>query len=134
MSEGSAKVTDFGGGAGLGGWGGGVAGLGGVSGYGNTAEGKLIAAALMDAQNKLVAQIEATQPTQLYEQRRGSATKSAMIADIQTELVRHGYLTGGADGSMGPKTATAIQEYQRDQGLLVDGTPSAALLEHMRSK
>jgi peptidoglycan hydrolase-like protein with peptidoglycan-binding domain len=35
---------------------------------------------------------------------------------------------------MGPKTATAIKEYQRDQGLLVDGTPSAALLEHMRSK
>jgi len=134
VSEGSAKVTDFGGGVGLGGWGGGVAGLGGVSGYGNTAEGKLIAAALMDAQNKLVMQIEATQPTQLYEQRRGSGTRSAMIADIQTELVRHGYLTGGADGSMGPKTATAIKEYQRDQGLLVDGTPSAALLEHMRSK
>jgi peptidoglycan hydrolase-like protein with peptidoglycan-binding domain len=134
VSEGSAKVTDFGGGAGLGGWGGGVAGLGGVSGYGNTAEGKLIAAALMDAQNKLVTQIEATRPTELYEQRRGSGTKSAMVADIQTELVRHGYLTGGADGSMGPKTATAIKEYQRDQGLLVDGTPSAALLEHMRSK
>ncbi len=133
VAEGSAKVTDFGGGAGLGGWGGGVAGLAGVSGYGNTAEGKLIAAALMDAQNKLVAQIQATDPNYLYEQRRGSQTRNAMVADIQTELVRLGYLTGGADGAMGPKTATAIREYQRDRGLLVDGAASAALLEHMRT-
>ena len=134
VAEGSAKVTDFGGGVGLGGWGGGVAGLAGVAGYGNTAEGKLIAAALMDAQNKLVAQVEATQPNQLYEQRRGSATKSSMIGDVQNELVRLGYLPAGSpDGSMGPKTATAIKEYQRAQGLLVDGKPSAELLEHMRA-
>jgi curli biogenesis system outer membrane secretion channel CsgG len=134
VAEGSAKVTDFGGGGGLGGWGGGVAGIVGVSGYGNTAEGKLIAAALLDAHNKLVAQVQATRPNDLYEQRRGSAMKSSMVGDIQGELVRHGYLPAGSpDGSMGPKTATAIKEYQRAQGLLVDGTPSAALLEHMRS-
>ena len=134
VAEGSAKVTDFGGGAGLGGWGGGVAGIVGVSGYGNTAEGKLIAAALLDAHNKLVAQVQATRPNDLYEQRRGSAMKSSLVADIQGELVRHGYLPAGSpDGSAGPKTVTAIKEYQRAQGLLVDGTPSAALLEHMRS-
>ena len=81
----------------------------------------------------IVAQIEATQPNQLYEQRRGSATRSDMVADIQNELTRLGYLpAGSADGSVGPKTTTAIKEYQRAQGLLVDGTPSAALLEHMR--
>jgi hypothetical protein len=56
-AEGSASVKDFGGVGGLGGWGGGVAGLGGAGGYGNTAEGKLIAAAFFDAYNKLVAQI-----------------------------------------------------------------------------
>ncbi len=134
VAEGSAKVTDFGGGGGLGGWGGGVAGMVGVSGYGNTAEGKLIAAALMDAHNKLVAQVQATQPNELYAPRKGSAMTSAMIGDIQGELVRAGYLPAGSpDGSMGPKTATAIQEYQRAKGLLVDGTPSAALLEYMRS-
>jgi curli biogenesis system outer membrane secretion channel CsgG len=134
VAEGSAKVRDWGGGAGLGGWGGGVAGLGGISGYGNTAEGKLIVAALMDAHNKLVAQIQATRPNDLYEQRRGSATRSSMVADIQAELTRLGYLPqGSADGSMGPRTKTAIQEYQRAQGLLVDGTASSALLEHMRA-
>ena len=62
VSEGSAKVTDFGGMGGLGGWGGGIAGFGGIGGYGNTAEGKLIAAALLDSFNKLVAQIQATRP------------------------------------------------------------------------
>ncbi|MGE3693525.1 MAG: CsgG/HfaB family protein [Novosphingobium sp.] len=62
VSEGAAKVTDFGGGAGLGGFGGGIAGLGAVGGYGNTAEGKLIAAAYLDAFNKLVAHIRATTP------------------------------------------------------------------------
>jgi curli biogenesis system outer membrane secretion channel CsgG len=135
VAEGSAKVRDWGGGAGLGGWGGGVAGLGGVSGYGNTAEGKLIVAALMDAHNKLVAQIQATRPNDLYEQRRGSATRNELVADIQTELTRHGYLPqGSADGSMGPRTRTAIQEYQRAQGLLVDGQASSALLEHMRAQ
>ncbi len=134
VSEGSAKVRDFGGGVGLGGWGGGVAGMGGVSGYGNTAEGKLVAAALMDAQNKLVAQIQATRPNDLYEQRRGSATQGSLNADVQGELVRHGYLPrGAADGSVGPKTRTAIQEYQRANGLAVDGLVSQALLEHMRS-
>jgi LysM repeat protein len=61
VSEGSAKVTDFGGAGGLGGFGGGIAGFGGIAGYGNTAEGKLIAAALLDGFNKLVAQIQATQ-------------------------------------------------------------------------
>jgi hypothetical protein len=134
VSEGSAKVRDFGAGVGLGGWGGGVAGMVGVSGYGNTAEGKLIAAALLDAHNKLVVQIGATQPSDLYEQRRGSAMRSAVVSDIQGELVRHGYLPEGSpDGSMGPRTRTAIQEYQRAQGLLVDGKPSAELLEQMRS-
>lgn len=134
VAEGSAKVRDWGGGAGLGGWGGGVAGLGGVSGYGNTAEGKLIVAALMDAHNKLVAQVQATRPNDLYEQRRGSQTRGNLVADIQQELTRHGYLPqGSADGAMGPRTRTAIQEYQRAQGLLADGQATSALLEHMRA-
>ena len=52
----------FGGAGGLGGWASGIGGLAGISGYGNTAEGKLIVAALMDAHNKLVQQVRVTQP------------------------------------------------------------------------
>ena len=134
VAEGSARVHDFGGAAGLGGWGGGVAGLAGLAGYGNTDEGKLIVASFMDAHNKLVAQVEATNPNELYEQHRGSATKNELVSDIQAELTRHGYLPqNSADGSMGPRTKTAIQEYQRAQGMKPDGVPSQALLDHMRS-
>ena len=61
-AEGSARVKDFGGAGGLAGLGGVFAGLGGVSGYGNTAEGKLVVAALLDAHNKLVEQVRATRP------------------------------------------------------------------------
>lgn len=57
-AEGSAKVTDFGGMGGLAAFGGGIGGLGTVGGYGNTAEGKLIVAAFIDAHNKLVQQLD----------------------------------------------------------------------------
>ena len=88
----------------------------------------------MDAHNKLVAQIEATRPNDLYEQRRGSATRSDLVADVQTELVRHGYLPQGSnDGAMGPTTKKAITEYQRAQGMRADGVASQGLLEPMRS-
>ena len=57
-AEGSAKATDFG-------IGGGVIGLLGaaaVGGWGNTNEGKVVAAAMMDGINKLVPQIQAMGP------------------------------------------------------------------------
>ena len=56
-----------------------------------------------------------------------------LIADIQTELVRHGYLPQGSnDGAMGPTTKNAIVEYQRTQGMRADGIASPALLEQLR--
>lgn len=61
-AEGSAKVKDFGGAGGILGFGGGIGGLAGVGGYGNTAEGKLIVAALVDAHNKLVTQVRGVEP------------------------------------------------------------------------
>ena len=61
-AEGSAKVRDFGGAAGLGGIGNSIVGLGGIAGYGNTNEGKLIAAALLDGYRKLVQQLQAMPP------------------------------------------------------------------------
>ena len=78
--------------------------------------------------------IQATRPNDLYEKHRGSATKSELVQDIQNELTRHGYLpAASADGSMGPRTKTAIQEYQHAQGMRVDGVPSQSLLDQMRS-
>lgn len=60
--EGSAKVRDFGGMAGLGAFGAGLAGFGAIGGYSKTNEGKLISAALLDAFSGLVPHVSAMTP------------------------------------------------------------------------
>jgi len=50
---------------------------------------------------------------------------------IQKNLEAMGYHPGPADGQVGPRTTAAIQSYQRNAGLMVDGVPSEALLEYM---
>lgn len=57
-TEGSAKATDFGIGGGIIG----IIGAAGAGGWGNTNEGKVVAAAMMDGINKLVPQIQAMGP------------------------------------------------------------------------
>src|SRR5262249_34031882 len=54
------------------------------------------------------------------------------IADLQWQLAVHGYDPGASDGSVGPRTQGAIQQYQTDAGLPVDGQPSPKLLEHLQ--
>lgn len=133
-AEGSAKVQDFGGAAGLGGWGGGVAGIAGISGYGNTAEGKLIAAAFLDAHNKLVHQVRATHtnlPTVLPTA-QAEPGNVELVTAVQSELKRRGYYTAAVDGIYGRGTNAAIATYQRENNLQIDGQPSTTLLAHLR--
>lgn len=59
---------------------------------------------------------------------------SPLVADVQSALNRAGYNPGPADGVYGPHTRTAISAYQRDNGLSVDGEPSASLLQHLLSR
>lgn len=54
------------------------------------------------------------------------------INAIQTLLNQLGFDTGRPDGTVGNKTRDAIRNYQRELGLPVDGTPSLALLNHLR--
>jgi peptidoglycan hydrolase-like protein with peptidoglycan-binding domain len=54
------------------------------------------------------------------------------ITDLQWQLAVHGYDPGPADGAVGPRTRAAIQFYQTDAGLPVDGEPSLALLDHLQ--
>lgn len=55
-----------------------------------------------------------------------------LVAEVQTELIRIGLLTGSADGVMGPKTRNAISTYEQTRGLPVDGKPSQALLADLQ--
>lgn len=74
VAEGSATKRDIGWGAG--GFGGVIAGAGG--GYQDTEVGKIVAAAFLDAHNKLVAQLRVTQPAEEREVGGGYRTSSAL--------------------------------------------------------
>lgn len=55
----------------------------------------------------------------------------SIVIQVQSGLARAGYYHGAIDGAMGPRTHYAIQAYQRDHGLRVDGTISGQLLRNM---
>ena len=61
------------------------------------------------------------------------AQYSSTVLELQRELNRLGFDAGPVDGLMGARTRSAIQAYQRDNQLLVDGQPTSSLLSHVRS-
>lgn len=54
--------------------------------------------------------------------------------EIQELLTTLGYSPGPADGLPGSKTKSAIKHYQSDYSLLITGTPSLKLLQHMQTR
>jgi osmotically inducible lipoprotein OsmB len=65
---------------------------------------------------------------------RSSTGGNATVRDIQAGLQRLGYSPGSADGRIGPRTTAAIRKYQQDNGMTVDGQPSQAVLDSIRTK
>jgi peptidoglycan hydrolase-like protein with peptidoglycan-binding domain len=61
------------------------------------------------------------------------AQYSSTVLELQRELNRLGFDAGPVDGLMGARTRAAIQAYQRDNQLLVDGQPTSSLLSHVRA-
>lgn len=60
-----------------------------------------------------------------------AAAAALDIAVIQRELSKRGYDPGPADGVPGPKTRTAIGQYEADAGLPVTNQPSLALQQKL---
>ena len=54
--------------------------------------------------------------------------RSDMVADIQRELLRRGFYEGAADGVYGPKTDTAIRDFEQAAGLRPSAEPNNMLL------
>ena len=52
--------------------------------------------------------------------------------ELQELLTDKGYSIGDIDGRLGPKTVTALREYQQKSGLVPDGYASQSLLKHLR--
>ncbi|WP_083871689.1 peptidoglycan-binding domain-containing protein [Acidovorax sp. KKS102] len=149
-SEGSAAKTDFGAmGQLLGGSGGARMG-----GYSNTAEGKVIAAAFMDAFNQMVQSLRnyraqtvkgqglggggrlnvdgAAPPSQTSAARAAAqsngATAGLSLRDAQARLNELGYNAGTPDGAMGGKTASALRAFQKGRGITQSGRLDAATM------
>ena len=54
------------------------------------------------------------------------AVTTQQIEDLQTCLTDGGYYTGPIDGNYGSETTEAVEEYQADHGLKVDGVAGHA--------
>lgn len=132
-SEGSSSKTDFGAfGNLLGG-----SGAGGVGGYTNTAQGKVIAAAFMDAYNQMVMSLRNYKAQSVQGQglggggrlgvdggaapsrtsASGAASTGMSVRDAQAKLNQLGYNVGTPDGAAGPKTVNAFRSFQAERGI-----------------
>jgi len=60
------------------------------------------------------------------------AYDAQLVYSIQSGLLQLGYNPGPADGDYGPATASAIQQYESDNGLLVTGQATPQLYQHMQ--
>ena len=62
-----------------------------------------------------------------------STLDPSTVREVQAQLQLRGYNVGPIDGQVGPRTKTAIREYEQQNGLPADGLPSAALRDRLRS-
>lgn len=58
----------------------------------------------------------------------------AFVRSVQIELVERGYYHGEIDGIAGPRTRAAVDAFQRDAGMVVNGAMDQRLLEELRSQ
>lgn len=56
------------------------------------------------------------------------------VKQMQQALTALGYTTGGVDGKFGPTTEKAVRQFQRDNGLSVDGLAGSATLTLLYGK
>ena len=54
--------------------------------------------------------------------------QAAIVTDIQRELARRGFYDGAVDGRYGPKTDTAIRDFEQAAGLKPSAAPDEALV------
>ena len=61
--------------------------------------------------------------------RKGDRGKS--VISMQEALIKLGYLKGASDGNFGTGTKTAVENFQKENGLDVDGIAGAKTLEKL---
>ncbi|WP_394788883.1 peptidoglycan-binding protein [Rhodoferax sp.] len=146
-SEGSASKTDWGGMGALFG----ASGGGAVGAYNSTPQGKVIAAAFMDAYNNMVRAVRNYRAQTVQGQglggggklgvdggaapsqtsAPGAAPAAMSLKTAQDRLNKLGYDAGVADGSMGRKTVAAINAFQKDRRISQTGRLDAATIQEL---
>ena len=148
-STGSASKTDWGG---FGSVFGGSAGAS-LGGYSNTAQGKVVSAAFVDAYNQMVAALRnyksqkvqgqglggggrltvdgSAAPSQTSAPGARSGNVRMSMKQAQQRLNELGFDVGSPDGSAGPRTQNALRTFQQDQGLPVTGRLDQATMRQL---
>ena len=60
-----------------------------------------------------------------------AAYAGSTVSAVQSQLAAQGYYHGVVDGVYGPETRAALTRYQRDHGLQVTGSLTAATLQSL---
>ncbi len=97
-------------------------------------EGALIGAAAGGLTGALTDEETINLGKPVWEDGSSSSGGSPLVMRVQRGLTQLGYDPGPVDGAMGPRTASAIRQYQSDYGLLVDGKATPQLAEHMEEQ
>ena len=148
-STGSASNTDWGG---FGTLFGGSAGAS-IGGYSNTAQGKVVSAAFVDAYNQMVMALRnyqtqsvkgqglggggrlgvdgAAAPSQTSAPGARSGNVRMSMKQAQQRLNELGFDVGSPDGAAGPRTQNALRTFQQDQGLPVTGRLDQATMRQL---
>jgi hypothetical protein len=59
----------------------------------------------------------------------GQQIEKKQVQELQKKLNEEGFNAGPVDGIIGPKTRSALQEFQREEGLAASGQPDQETLE-----
>jgi hypothetical protein len=90
-------------------------------------------APIVEKVKPIVARIEALIPGHQEEASPAPTSDDAMIIETKQLLQKLDFNPGPIDGTLDPATVAAIQAYQEAAGENVDGQPSQALLDELRS-
>lgn len=142
-AQGSAKNIDFGGSGLLRQFGSAGASVGA---YSQTPEGKVIAAAFLDAYNQMVRSVRNYAPQRVAGglgtggalavdgASKSGANGSYSLVDAQRKLAELGLYPGKVDGLPGPGTSHAIGAFQQANGLPVTGHLDAATIGALQQR
>jgi len=61
-----------------------------------------------------------------------ASERQVLVSGVQEALSERGFYTGSIDGLYGPKTESAIKQFEREAGLQVTGRPSPDLLGQIK--